>query len=101
MAAKTRKLNIEIGERIIKVCETAPHGKGYRILSHFLLTTPAGTVTDGQILAAEEVAGVLGAALSERGLSGCSVVFSVETGRIPSREVMLPPVKDEIGRAHV
>lgn len=95
MAAKT--LNIEIGDRLIRVCCTIPKRKGSRILDCFMFQTPQDCVSDGVIEDVETLAEALTRRLEEKGLSYVkNVVFSVSSGKIAAREVKLPPVKDKM-----
>jgi len=93
MAAKV--LNIEVGDRIIKVCVSARHGKKFQILDSFMFQTPEMSVTDGQIANPEAVAEALKEALASRGNGEVkNVVFTLTSAKVATREVMLPPVKD-------
>lgn len=93
MAAKV--LNIEIGDRIVKVCLSIPKGKTYQIRNSFMFQTPYNTVTDGQISDPAALAEALKAKLSENSLSDVkNVIFALTSGKVASREVTIPPVKD-------
>lgn len=93
MAVKT--LNIEIGDRLIKVCELARKGKSWHIGRCFMLQTPDNTVQDGQITDIDALAEALGNQLAFHEMGGVSsTVFTLVSGRIASREVTIPPVKD-------
>lgn len=88
-------LNIEIGDRLSKVCRTVKRGKGIQLESSFIFRTPDGAVTDGLINDTKALAEVLRAELARRGLATTKeVIFSLASGRIATREVTLPPVKD-------
>lgn len=94
MAAKI--LNIEVGDRLVKVCCTVPGNKGCRVLEGFMFKTPEGCVTDGMIENPEALSDELVNQLNERRLRGIkNVVFTVASSKIASREVKLPPVKDK------
>ena len=88
-------LNIEVGDRIIKVCLSARHGKAFQILDSFMFQTPDGAVSDGQIVRPDDVAQALTAELVSRGAQDVkNVIFTLSSAKVASREVMLPPVKD-------
>lgn len=90
MAAKI--LCIELGERLIKVCE---RGANNRIHKHFSFLTPENMVSDGQILDPAALGAALREALSENGLGARKkAAFVIHSGRIASREVKLPPVRE-------
>lgn len=93
MAGKV--LNIEIGDRLGKVCRSVRRGKSFQIENSFLFIVPEGTVTDGFINDPAALAEKLRPELESRGLSDMKeVIFTLASGRIATREVTLPPVKD-------
>jgi type IV pilus assembly protein PilN len=93
-AMATKVLGIEIGERLIKVCETNM-GPGVRKVSGCaMFQTPAGAVSDGEIRDPESVASALKENLKRVGMKNRKVVFTISSGRIAIREVTIPPVKD-------
>jgi type IV pilus assembly protein PilM len=93
-AMATKVLGIEIGERLIKVCETNM-GPGVRKVSGCVMfPTPAEAVFDGEIKNPESVASVLKENLHKHGFKNKKVVFTISSGRIAIREVSLPPVKE-------
>ncbi len=63
MAAKLlnsgKILNIEVGDKLTKVCLSARHGKSYQILDSFIFQTPEKSVSDGQIADPEKLASEL------------------------------------------
>ena len=90
----TKVLGIEIGERLIKVCETNM-GPGVRkVYGCTMFATPANTVVDGEIRDPEAVASALKENLQRAGIKNRKVVFTISSGRIAIREVTIPPVKD-------
>ena len=89
-----KKLYIEIGDRLIKVCA----GIGRRNLApmlSFTFQTPAGTVTDGQLNDPAKIAEVLKAECSIRNIRAKNVTFTLSSGKVAAREVTLPPVKEK------
>lgn len=96
MAGKEKVLNIEVGDRLTKVCCTVSKKKVCQILESFMFQTPEGYVTDGVIENSEGLAGVLRAQLDAHGLSDVKgVVFAVSSGKIATREAKLPPMKEK------
>ncbi|MEA5039940.1 MAG: pilus assembly protein PilM [Clostridiaceae bacterium] len=90
MAAKI--LSIELGERLIKVCE---RGAKTHVYKHFSFLTPEGLVNDGQITDPAALGAALKAELSKNGLGGRKkAVFVLRSGKVASREVKLPPVRE-------
>ena len=93
--AVAKVLNIEVGDRVTKVCVSEKNKKTYQISNCFLVQTPVGAVRDGQILQIDVMADVLRTALKENGASSVkNVTFTLSSTKVASREVMLPPVKD-------
>ncbi|NCC68540.1 MAG: pilus assembly protein PilM, partial [Clostridia bacterium] len=92
MAAKV--LNIEIGDRLTKVCLSIPKGKSYQIKNSFMFQTPDNAVADGMITAPDILATKLREKLMEHDVHETkTAVFSITSGKVATREVMLPPVK--------
>ena len=88
-------LNIEIGDRISKVCVSEKRKKDYQISNCFLMPTPAGAVQDGQIINVDLLAEALHRELLEHGAANVkSVTVTLSSTKVASREVMLPPVKE-------
>jgi len=97
MTAKAKVLNIEIGDRLTKVCCTVKKKRTYQILESFMFQMPDGYVTDGVVENPEALAGVLRAQLDAHGLGDIkNVIFALSSGRIASREVKLPPMKEKL-----
>lgn len=95
MASSGKILNIEVGDRLTKVCVSIQKGKTYQIRNSFMFLTPEGAVSDGQISTTDALAGRLAGELRERGLGDIkNAVFALTSGKVATREVMLPPVKD-------
>jgi type IV pilus assembly protein PilN len=92
MAVKV--LGIEIDERLIKVVETNMGPGARKVLGCFMFQTPQNAVADGEIKNAESVAAALKEQLSRNGFRNKKVVFTVSSGRVATREVVVPPVKD-------
>lgn len=91
-----RILNIEVGDRLTKVCCSIPTKKGGKIQDSFMFRTPEGAVSDGMINDVDSLAAALSEDLSAHGLGSVkNVAFAVSSGKIASREVKLPPVKDK------
>jgi type IV pilus assembly protein PilM len=90
----TKVLGIEIGERLIRVCETNM-GPGVRkVHGCVMFPTPSEAVSDGEIKNPEAVALALKENLRKHGFKNKRVVFTISSGRIAIREVTIPPVKE-------
>ena len=92
----TKVLNIEAGDHITKVCVSEKRNKSYQISNSFLFQTPDGAIRDGQVVNAETMGEELRRQLKEHGAGSVkSVTFTLISTKVASREVMLPPVKDQ------
>lgn len=90
----TKVLGIELGERLIKVCQTNM-GPGVRkVHGCFMFRTPPEAVSDGEIINPEAVASALKENLQKHGIKNKKVVFTISSGRIAIREVVIPPVRE-------
>lgn len=95
MGSVGKVLNIEVGDRLTKVCLSVPKGRAWQIRTSFMFQTPEGAVSDGQLNTPEVLAAQLAGELKARGLHDVkNAVFTLTSGKIASREVTLPPVKD-------
>jgi type IV pilus assembly protein PilM len=90
----TKVLGIELGDRLIKVCETNLGPGARKVSACVLFPTPPNAVYDGEIRAPEAVAAALKENLHKHGIKNKKVIFTVSSGRIAIREVTIPPVRD-------
>ncbi len=91
-----KALNIEIGDKIVRVCVASKKGKGGQVLDCFRFATPSDAVSDGVISEHEIMADLLKSKLEKKGYSKIkNVTFVLSSTRIASREVLLPPVKEK------
>lgn len=75
-------LNIEIGEKLVKVCETLPKNQISQVFSSFMFQTPENTVSDGMITDCEVLAQKLQEELRIHSITNKNVVFSLVSGKI-------------------
>jgi type IV pilus assembly protein PilN len=87
-------LGIEIGERLIKVCEINAGPGVKKVSGCVMFQTPPGAVVDGEIKDPEGIVSVLKENLQKSGLKNKKVIFTISSGRIAIREVTIPPVKE-------
>lgn len=100
MASQT--LNIQAGERITEVCHIVKRGRGYQIEDTFSFLTPPGTVKDGAVIDSGRYANELASEIRKHNLQDMkNVIFTVTTSRLASREVITPPVKENVVRQMV
>lgn len=92
---KGKTLNIEAGDRLTKVCVSHPKSGKYQIRSSFMFQTPENAVSDGEITDPEALAAELRKQLDSHGLKDMkNAVFALTSGKVATREVSLPPVRD-------
>lgn len=92
---KGKMLNVEIGDRLTKVCVSVSRGGRRSVRNSFLFETPEKAVEDGQIVSPDAFAAALRAQLGVHGLKGVkNAAFTVASSKIATREVKLPPIRD-------
>lgn len=92
MAAKV--ISIEIGYSLTKVCEVDYKAKTHKVYRFFTIPTAEGIINDGILHATPEYVAALSAELAKRKIKTKQVIFSITSGRIASREVTIPFVKE-------
>lgn len=92
MASKA--ISIEIGYSLTRVCEVDYKAKTHKVYRHFMIPTPEGVINDGVLTASPEYMEALKTALDESKMKARQVIFTITSGRIASREVMIPLVKE-------
>lgn len=92
MAGKA--ISIEIGYSLTRVCEVDYKAKTHKVYRHFTTPTLQGVINDGVLTATPEYIESLKKALGESKMKAKQVVFTITSGKIASREVMIPFVKE-------
>ncbi len=86
-------LSIELGQSIVRVCETDYKSKKPKVYEMFEIASPDGCVEDGFVVDSEGLAQVLTTAIKEKGIKTKKAVFSIASTKIANREAVLPFVK--------
>lgn len=89
-----RVLSIEIGTDVTHVAEVDYKVRNPRIYQSFSFRTPAGMVGEAAVSRNEEFRAALKALLDEHNVKTRKAVFVVNSGKIASREVEIPDVKE-------
>lgn len=92
MAGKA--ISIEIGYSLTRVCEVDYKAKTHKVYRYFMIPTPNGVINDGVLTVSPEYVDALKSALAESKMKAKQVVFTITSGRIASREVTIPFVKE-------
>jgi type IV pilus assembly protein PilM len=88
-------INIEVGDSFVKVCLTEKKKHSVTLLKAFMVETPVGTAADGMITDPSLLGSALTSKLHENGMGKVkNVIFTLMSGKIATREVMLPPLKE-------
>ena len=87
-------VSIEIGYLITRICEVDYKAKAPKVHKSFLVSTPEGTLADGEIHATDEFASIIKKGLSEHGVRSRQLVFAVTSTKIATRDVSIPYVKE-------
>ena len=92
MAGKA--ISIEIGYTLTRVCEVDYKAKTHKVYRRFTIPTPEGVINDGVVTPTPEYIEDLKRAFTANKMSSKQVVFTITSGRIASREVLIPFVKE-------
>ena len=92
MAGKA--ISIEIGYTLTRVCEVDYKAKTHKVYRRFTIPTPEGVNNDGVVTPTPENIEDLKRAFTANKMSAKQVVFTITSGRIASREVLIPFVKE-------
>ena len=89
-------INLQAGDRVSMVCRSTKRANGVSVSDHFIFATPVGCVSDGMIADPDTYAKVLTQELNNHGLKNVTDVnVSLASGKIATREVSLPKLKDK------
>lgn len=92
MAGKV--ISIEIGYSLTRVCEVDYKAKSHRVYRRFTMPTPEGVINDGMVKATPEYIEAFKKELAGSKMTAKQVMFTIASGKIASREVMVPLVKE-------
>lgn len=92
MAGKV--ISIEIGYSLTRVCEVDYKAKSHRVYRRFTMPTPEGVINDGMLKASPEFIEAFKKELAGSRMTAKQVMFTIASGKIASREVMVPLVKE-------
>ena len=91
MASKV--ITIEINNDYIKVCEVMYAAQDVNVYSAVTVATPDGCVEDGQIRNIEALTETLKKVIEENGIKSKNVIFTLQSTRVASKEVITPVMK--------
>lgn len=91
---KKKLLSIVIKSEHIKLCEVSKNGKSLKVHSAVTIGTPKGAVADGLIEDMESLEQAIRQIIAKNGISTKDVIFSIVSGKIATKEVIIPEVKD-------
>ena len=92
MAGKV--ISVEIGYSFTRVCEVDYKAKSHRVYRRFTMPTPEGVIHDGMLRATPEYIEAFKKELAGSKMTAKQVMFTITSGKIASREVMVPLVKE-------
>lgn len=87
-------LGIEIGNSRIRICEEDYKTKNPKVYNTIGLQTPQGVVNDGVLDVTEELVSAIKGALAENKIKTKQIIFSMNSTKIASREIVIPYVKE-------
>ncbi|WP_167955236.1 pilus assembly protein PilM [Anaerosporobacter faecicola] len=88
-------LAIEIGEKLVRICETNYNQKNIHIYNEMTIETPMGLVEDGYVREKVALSKLIKEKLSIEKITNRKVVFTIASNKIASREVIVPQVKKQ------
>lgn len=89
-----RVLSIEIGYSLTRVCEVSYGTKTPKVFKSFTVQTVEGVMNDGAIQVDSHYVQALNDAIREHKIKAKKVIFSMNSTKIATREVMIPYVKE-------
>jgi type IV pilus assembly protein PilN len=87
-------LGIEVGDSLIRICETELKSKNPKIYKSFSVETPENIINDGILTVTGELIDLLKSSLKENHIMTKQVIFSVSSTKIASREILIPEIKE-------
>lgn len=90
----SKVVSIEVGSAVTRICETDYKKKNPKVYKCATFETPENCVEDGYIRDKEKLAKVLKEKLREIGIKNKNVVFTIDSNKILSREVLIPLVAE-------
>ena len=90
----SKVLGIEIGASKIRICEADYKSKNPKVYQSISIKTPEGVVNDGEIFLNEQLISVMKDALQIHKIKTKQIVFSMNSTKIASREIVIPFVKE-------
>lgn len=87
-------LGIEIGNSRIRICEEDYKTKNPKVYNAIGLQTPQGVMNDGVLDVTEELVSAIKGALAENKIKTKQIIFSMNSTKIASREIVIPYVKE-------
>ncbi len=87
-------LGIEIGASKIRICEADYKAKNPKVYQSISIKTPEGVVNDGEIFLNDQLITVMRDALQIHKIRTKQIVFSMNSTKIASREIVIPFVKE-------
>lgn len=87
-------LGVEIGASRTRICEVDFKVKNPKVYHTISIKTPEGVVSDGEIHVSEELISGMKNALAANKIHTKQIVFSMNSAKIASREIVIPFVKE-------
>ncbi len=91
----SRVITIIIGNDVTKISDVAYSAqKSINVYAAATVATPASAVEDGMITDIPLMAKTIKEAMDANGISGRNVIFSIQSSKVASKEVITPELKD-------
>ncbi len=87
-------LSVEIGASLIRLCEVDRKEKNPKVYKWASIQTPEGAVADDAVVVTEELVNAIKDVLREKHMSAKKMIFTMNSTKIASRDVVIPFVKE-------
>ena len=91
--AKGKLVSIVINNEYIKICEITKSGKNSTVHKTVTIPAPEGCYEDGILIDIDTLSKAIKGVLVEHRFNSNSVVFSISSPRLATKEVLIPNVK--------
>jgi len=91
---KGKLISAVLNNQFIKMMEVTKAGKQIHVHRAVTIPTPIGTVNDGVLTDINKIAAAMQQAMKDKGFTATSIVFSVSSTKIATKEVIIPAIKE-------
>lgn len=90
---RTKVVSVAINNEFIKICELTKNNKNISVQKVVTVVTPDKSYSDGIIYNQAAISNTIKTAIEENGITENTIVFTVASTKIATKEVLIPNVK--------